>query len=43
MGDFSPPKNMHYYKDKKLVLVHRLWQSGYDRRKLERLNLQKLQ
>ena len=24
MDDFSPPKNMHYYKDKKLILVHRL-------------------
>ena len=23
MDDFSPPKNMHYYKDKKLILVHR--------------------
>jgi len=23
MDDFSPPKNMHYYKDKKLRLVHR--------------------
>ena len=24
MDDFSPPKNMHYYKNKKLILVHRL-------------------
>ena len=24
MDDFLPPKNMHYYKDKKLILVHRL-------------------
>ena len=23
MDDFSPPKNIHYYKDKKLILVHR--------------------
>ena len=23
MDDFSSPKNMHYYKDKKLLLVHR--------------------
>ena len=23
MDDFSPPKNMHYYKDKKVILVHR--------------------
>ena len=23
MDDFSPPKNMHYYKDKKIILVHR--------------------
>ena len=23
MDDFSSPKNMHYYKDKKLILVHR--------------------
>ena len=23
MDDFSPPKNMHYYRDKKLILVHR--------------------
>ena len=23
MDDFSPAKNMHYYKDKKLILVHR--------------------
>ena len=23
IDDFSPPKNMHYYKDKKLILVHR--------------------
>ena len=43
MDDFSPPKNMHYYKDKKLILVHRLWQNGYRRRKVEGLNLQKLQ
>ena len=23
MDDFSSPKNMHYYKDKKLILLHR--------------------
>ena len=23
MDDFSPPKNMYYYKDKKLILLHR--------------------
>ena len=23
MDDFLPPKNMHYYKDKKLILLHR--------------------
>ena len=23
IDDFSPTKNMHYYKDKKLILVHR--------------------
>ena len=23
MDDFSPPKNMHSYKNKKLILVHR--------------------
>ena len=23
MDDFSPPKNMHCYKDKRLILVHR--------------------
>ena len=23
MDDFSPPKNMQYYKDKKFILVHR--------------------
>ena len=43
MDDFSPPKNMHYYKDKKLILVHRFWQNGYYRRKVEALNSQKLQ
>ena len=43
MDNFSPPKNMHYYKDKKLVLVHRFWQNGYYRRKVEGLNFPKLQ
>ena len=43
MDDFSSPKNMHYYLDKKLILVHRFWQNGYYRRKVEGLNLQKLQ
>ena len=43
MDDFSPPKNMHYYKDKKLILVHRFWQNSYYRRRVEGLNLQKLQ
>ena len=43
LDDFLPPKIMHYYKDKKLILVYRFWQNDYCRRKVKGLNLQKLQ